>query len=66
MLNIFTMVMDNKYMNSSETAQYLNMSRSYLYAMTRKGVIPCFRPFGKKMLFRKTDLDAFISKTHNL
>ncbi len=52
---------DKKYLNSSETAQYLNVSRSYLYAMTRRGMIPCVRPFGRKILYLKSELDKLMT-----
>ena len=44
----------------SETAEYLNLSKSYLYKLTSRRMIPHFKPLGKLVYFQKTDLDAFL------
>jgi|WetSurMetagenome_2_1015567.scaffolds.fasta_scaffold06003_9 excisionase family DNA binding protein len=44
----------------TEAAQYLNSSKSYLYKLTHRRLIPCFKPLGKKLFFKRQDLEAFL------
>jgi len=44
----------------AEAAKYLDISKSYLYKLTSLGKIPHFKPYGKKIYFRKEDLDEWI------
>ena len=43
-----------------EAAGYLNCSPSYLYKLTHRRLIPHFKPLGKKLFFRRQDLEAFL------
>jgi len=43
-----------------EAAHYLDISKSYLYKLTSQGRIPHFKPQGKKVYFKKADLDEWI------
>ena len=43
-----------------EAAAYLSISKSRMYAYTSKSLIPHFKPNGKKIVFKKADLDAFL------
>lgn len=45
-----------------EAANYLNVSRSYLYQLTSKSIIPHYKPGGKKIFFDKKDLDRYLQK----
>jgi excisionase family DNA binding protein len=47
-------------LNFNEAAQYLNSSKSYLYKLTHRRLIPCFKPLGKKLFFKRQDLEAFL------
>jgi excisionase family DNA binding protein len=47
-------------LNFTEAAQYLNSSKSYLYKLTHRRLIPCFKPLGKKLFFKRQDLEAFL------
>ena len=47
-------------MNFSEAAVYLSLSRSRLYYLTSQGLIPHYKPTGKKIYFLKSDLDKFL------
>jgi excisionase family DNA binding protein len=40
-----------------EAAEYLGVSKSYLYKLTSKSEIPHFKPKGKTIYFRRVDLD---------
>lgn len=44
----------------AEAAKYLGLSKSTLYRLTSQSLIPHHKPGGKKIIFLKTDLDAYI------
>ncbi len=43
-----------------ETASYTNQSRSYLYKLTSQGLIPHYKPTGKKIYFKRSELDEWM------
>jgi len=43
-------------------AAYLRISGSQLYQLTSKNLVTCYRPGGKKLYFRREDLDAYLSR----
>lgn len=43
-----------------EAAQYTGLSKSYLYKHTCSGIIPHFKPNGKKIYFERQSLDAWL------
>ena len=43
-----------------EAFQYLNLSKSYLYKLTSSKSIPHFCPLGKKIYFKREDLDKWL------
>jgi excisionase family DNA binding protein len=43
-----------------QAAEYLNLSKSYLYKLTAGGKIRFYKPFGKRVCFRKEDLDEWV------
>ena len=45
-----------------EAALFMGISRSTLYKMTHKNVIPFFRPNGKLIYFEKSELLAWMRK----
>lgn len=45
-----------------EGAVYLGLSKSALYKMTSKREIPYYVPGGKKIYFRRTELDNWVFK----
>ena len=47
-------------MTLDEAAKYLSMSKSRLYSLTSRALIPHFKPTGKRCYFKKEDLDAFL------
>ncbi|HYQ86146.1 MAG TPA: helix-turn-helix domain-containing protein [Bacteroidota bacterium] len=49
-----------KPMTLDEAASYLHISKSYLYRLTSKSLIPHYKPGGKKIFFDKNDLDHYI------
>lgn len=43
-----------------QAAAYLDVSTSYLYKLTSQQLIPHYKPTGKRLYFRRSDLDAFL------
>ncbi|MBT3748038.1 MAG: helix-turn-helix domain-containing protein [Bacteroidetes bacterium] len=44
----------------SETADYTGLSKSYLYKLTSAGVIPHYKPTGKMLYFKKSEIDEWL------
>ena len=52
----------DKPMPFQEASEYLNISKSYLYKLTSKQRIPFYRPGGKKIYFKRNELEAWLLK----
>ena len=50
-------------LNLEEAAMFMGISRSTLYKMTHKNVIPFYRPNGKLIYFEKSELLAWMRKS---
>jgi excisionase family DNA binding protein len=50
-----------------ETCHYLDISASHLYKLTSSEKIPCYQPNGKKLYFKKTEVDDWLlqNKKHS-
>lgn len=48
-----------KPLSLTEAAVYLNLTSSYVYKLTSQGKIKCFKPGGKRLFFKRSDLDAY-------
>jgi excisionase family DNA binding protein len=46
-------------MNLEQAAEYLSISRSCLYKLTSRGIIAYHKPSGKRLYFKKEDLDRY-------
>ena len=44
----------------AECAVYTNHAESYLYKLTSENKIPHYRPHGKKIYFKKSELDEWL------
>ena len=44
----------------NEAAEYLDISKSYLYKLTCKNKISHYKPQGKRVYFTKSELDAWL------
>jgi len=44
----------------NETCSFLGYSKSYLYKLTHARRIPHYKPNGKKLYFKRTDLEAWL------
>ena len=47
-------------LNFEEALSYLKVSKSFLYKMTSKGEITYYKPNGKLIYFKRTDLDDWM------
>ena len=47
-------------LNFNETCKYLDISASHLYKLTSQKQIPHFCPQGKKLYFKRTELDNWL------
>lgn len=50
----------NKPLDLKEAADYLHLSTSHLYQLTSKGLIPHYKPNGKKIYFDRKDLNGYL------
>ena len=53
-------LLSKEVLNLNETAQYLDISQSHLYKLTSTKRIPHFCPQGKKIYFKRTELDEWL------
>ena len=47
-------------LSHEETAKYCDISPDYLYQLTSKKVIPFYKPRGKKIYFKRSELDNWL------
>lgn len=52
-------------LNFNEAAQYLELSHSHLYKQTSSGEIPFYKPNGKKLYFKRTELDEWLLRNRS-
>ena len=48
-----------------EAAEFLNMKPSYLYKLTSDKKITFFKPLGKLIYFKRSDLEAFLLRNES-
>ena len=46
--------------NFNDACQFLDYSKSYLYKLTHSRQIPHYKPNGKKLYFKRSDLEAWL------
>jgi excisionase family DNA binding protein len=51
-----------EFLTVEETTVYLQLSKSCLFKMTSNKEIPFYKPGGKKLYFRKPELDEWVFK----
>jgi excisionase family DNA binding protein len=49
-------------MNLTEVAEYLSVSKQCIYNLSSRGEIPHYKPNGKRLYFRKSEIDAWWSR----
>ena len=47
-------------LNFSEVKLYTNLSTSYLYQLTSTGGIPCYKPSGKHLYFKREEVEKWL------
>jgi excisionase family DNA binding protein len=55
-------ILQKTVLNLSEAAKYLDISESHLYKLTSSRQIPHFCPQGKKLYFRRDELDTWLQR----
>ena len=55
-----TLITSKEVLTADECAQYLGVSRSYLYKMTMARKIPFSKPLGKMLFFSRVDIEAWL------
>lgn len=53
-------------LNFQEASQYLEISPSHLYKLTSKRAVPHFCPNGKKLYFKREELDQWLMRNKQL
>jgi len=53
-------------LNFEEAVEYTGMKASYLYKLTADARIPCYRPYGKMLFFRREELEEFLTRKADL
>ncbi len=53
-------LLQKEVLNLTEAHAYLNISTSHLYKLTSQKLIPHFCPQGKKLYFRREELDQWL------
>ena len=51
---------DGRPLTFEEAADYLGLSKSYLYKLTCSNKIPHYKPQGKRLYFAKSELDTWL------
>jgi excisionase family DNA binding protein len=52
-------------LNLNEAAKYLDISKSHLYKLTSRKEIPHYCPQGKRLYFKKTELDQWLTRNRS-
>lgn len=47
-------------LTSDEAAQYMGISKSYLYKLTMRQQIPHYKPMGKMVYFNRLELESWL------
>ena len=55
--------MERNYLKAREAAEYIGTTLNYLYKLTSNHKIPYYSPTGRKCLFKREELDAWIEKS---
>ena len=51
-----------KVLSFEEASKFLNLSKSYLYQLTSKALIPHYKPQGKMLYFEREELEKWLMK----
>jgi len=51
-----------EFLNANEASEYLNISTNYLYKLTSEKKFPFYKPSGKLIYFKKSELNEWICR----
>ena len=49
----------NKPLNVSQAAEYLGLTKGYIYNLVHFGKLTAYKPSGKRLFFKQEDLEKF-------
>lgn len=49
-----------RYLTARQAADYIGVSNNYLYKLTAGHKVPFYNPTGRKLLFKRIELDAWV------
>ena len=52
----------NEPLDASQAAAFLKVKKSYIYNLVHYGKLKAYKPGGKKLLFKQSDLEAYAFK----
>jgi excisionase family DNA binding protein len=52
-------------LNFIEACKYLELSQSHLYKLTSAGNVPHYKPNGKKLYFKRSELEGWLLRNRN-
>jgi excisionase family DNA binding protein len=52
-------------LNFNEACLYLELSQSHLYKLTSAGSIPHYKPNGKKLYFKRSELESWLLRNRH-
>ena len=47
-------------LSTDKAAQFTGFSRTYIYRLVHNQKIPCYKPTGKRLFFKKSELEEFL------
>lgn len=62
MVTANTLFTTKEVLTSDEAAQYMGISKSYLYKLTMRGEIPHYKPMGKMCYFNRLELEQWLQQ----
>ena len=54
--------MSKEIMTITECSSYTGLSVSYIYKLTHRKVIPFFKPMGKRLYFKRAEIDRWLMR----
>jgi excisionase family DNA binding protein len=57
-----TLLCTKEVLTSDEAARYMGISKSYLYKLTMRAIIPHFKPMGKMCYFNRVELEQWLQQ----
>ncbi len=58
--NSISETLNKKILNFNDACTFLDYSKSYLYKLTHSRQVPHYKPNGKKLYFKRSDLEAWL------